>query len=150
MRRPTLLLLALVLGALTVPGPTAPAAASCPAPSLEVVEALVLPRGSTVTVVGHHFAEGCQDVIGCTSRLGCQSCHRPDPPTPSQDVELRLVQGGRSWVLAVADADGGDGLGRVTWTFAVPADAGPGRARLIPDDLHPVGVRVRIGGEAAR
>jgi hypothetical protein len=60
-------------------------------------------------------------------------------------VHLRLVQQGHSWNLAVADAGSANAeeLGRVSWTFELPAGVAPGRASLVPDHSQAVPVQIR-------
>lgn len=146
MRRSPLLLAAVLLAAIAAPLPDRPAAASCAAPSLEVAERTVLVRGTSTTVTGDAFADGCQDSESCTVTFGCSSCEPDDPePTPDQDVTLLLVQGERTWVLGTADAEGaGSGrLGHIAWTVEVPDDAKAGPARLVAEAAQPVRVRLR-------
>ena len=145
MRRSSLLLTVL-LGLALAPFPQQTASASCAAPYLEVVGRQVLERGAAVTVEGRSFVDGCRDTMTCSTGLGCDSCSYDDPPVmPLEDVGLRLVQGGRSWDLAVADADtaANDRLGWVTWDFELPAGVRRGKARLVAEDAQPVGVRIR-------
>jgi hypothetical protein len=138
------LLLPLLLGLAVLPFPTG-ASASCAPPSLPDAEGRVLARGTSGTIQGRGFVDGCQDTLACSEVLGCERCEETEPPpTSAEDVALRLVQGQRSWQLAVADASGGaDREGRVSWTFEVPQDAEPGPARLVADDAEPVRVDVR-------
>ncbi|WP_243056260.1 hypothetical protein [Nocardioides sp. SR21] len=126
------------------PFPEAPASASCAAPYLMDAEGRVLQRGATTTVEGRAFVNGCQDSMSCSA--GCHACEYDSPPeTPIEDVRLQLAQDGRTWDLDVADAgtERNDQFGWVTWTFAVPADATPGRARLIPEHGEPASIRIR-------
>jgi len=144
-RRSLLLLVTAMLGAAILPFPQSPASAQCAAPSLEVSERTVLQRASTVTIEGSGFVDGCQDSMGCSVGFGCDSCEYDDPPpTPMVDVQLRLVQRGRSWDLGEADAQAEtDDKGRVSWTFDVPAGAKPGPASLRADRAVPVRVVIR-------
>lgn len=147
MRLSRLLGTAALVAVAVAPFPRHSATASCAAPYLDEVEAVTLRSGAEAVVEGRAFtAGGCQDSMTCSSRLGCQSCEYDDPPAvPMKDVELRLVQGGRSWPLAVADAGTADDnqLGWVEWTFEVPAGVRPGRAQLRAEGAEPVRVRVR-------
>lgn len=146
-RRSPLLLVTTLLGLAVLPFPQTPASASCAAPYLKVTERLVLERGATAMIEGRSFADGCQDSMSCsTGRLGCDSCEYDDPPpTPMDDVELRLVQRDRTWRLGVADAETAEDnhLGWVTWTFELPANAKPGWAKLLPEQAEPVRIRIK-------
>jgi hypothetical protein len=145
--RSSQVLITSLLGLAVLPYPAVPASASCAAPYLEVAERMVLERGETATIEGRAFTGGgCQDSMSCTSSFGCDSCTYDDPPpVPMEDVALRLMQAGRTWDLAVADAGNADDneLGWVTWTFEVPAEADRGPARLLPDDAQPVRIYLR-------
>lgn len=145
MRRSTLLLIAALAGLAATPYPQERAAASCAGPYLVEVEHLVLTRGTTATVEGRAFAEGCGDSIGCRVGPGCDSCVEPPPATPAKGVELHLRQGRQTWRLGVTDAGTADDdrLGWTTWTFDVPAAANPGRATLIADGAAPARVLIR-------
>jgi hypothetical protein len=147
MRTPALLLTAALIGLAVAPLPEQPASASCAAPYLEVDERTTLSPGTTVTIEGGAFVDGCRDVMVCGSGWGCDDgCEYPDPPpVPYEDVELRLVQGQRSWVLGTSDAGTAedDQQGRVRWTVDLPTGAEPGRARLVADHAGPVQVRIR-------
>jgi hypothetical protein len=144
MRRSAALLVTAMAGLAMAPFPQPPASASCAAPSIEDGGHLVLQRGASTTIEGRSFVDGCRDSMSCS--VGCDSCEYADPPEkPMKDVGLRLVQQGRTWELAVADAGTADDnqLGWVAWTFTVPDDPRPGRARLVADHAEPVRVRVR-------
>jgi hypothetical protein len=144
MRGSALLVLTTMVGLAMVPFPQAPASASCAAPYLKEAEPLVLQRATSTTIKGRAFVHGCQDSMSCSA--GCHSCEYDAPPeTPLQDVELRLVQGDRSWALGVADAGTAESnqLGWVTWTFDVPAGARPGPAKLLAEHAEPVRIRIR-------
>jgi len=145
MHRLSLLLGSALLAVAVLPLPTTPAAAQCAAPYLEDADHLVLVRGIAATIEGRAFVSGCNDSIGCrTGTLGCQSCTDPPPVEPLEDVELTLVQGGRTWHLGSADAGSAedDRLGWVTWTFDVPTSAKPGRARLVAGYAAPERVQI--------
>lgn len=140
MRRSALALLA--AGVLVAPLPQQPAVASCAGPSVDLAPQSVLRRGESLDVAGRHFVDGCQDSMSCDATWGCDDCEVDDPPpTAMQDVELRLVQRGRTWALAEADADAGTGL--VSWSFTLPPGVRPGPARLDADGLSAVRVRIR-------
>ena len=140
MRRPSTLLLATLLGLALAPFPQSPASASCAGPHLDVEDGRMLSRSAAVTITGQWFVDGCQDTMSCGTGLGCDSCEYDDPPPlPYDDVALELRQDGRSWELAVVDADKD---GSATWTFTVPGDARRGPAQLVPD--HGESVRVGI------
>jgi hypothetical protein len=139
MRHALLVLLAALLGLALAPYPDSPASASCVGPSF-VDDRIVLERGAEQSVEGQWFHDGCADTGSCSAVLGCQSCEYDDPESPSQDVELRIAQRGRSWALGTVDAADS---GRVTWTFDLPAGIRPGHARLLADGAQPVVVRVR-------
>jgi len=135
-----------MLAAASAPFPQPSASASCAAPYLDAGEPLVLERGASVVVEGRAFTDGCQDSMSCSGGFGCDDCDYDDaPPTAYADVELLLVQRGRTWVLDTTDAESADDdhLGWVTWTFDVPDGAVPGLARLVPDHAQPVRVRIR-------
>jgi hypothetical protein len=137
---PTLFALALL------PFPQQPATASCAAPYLQVDRGETLERGAQAVVRGRAFVNGCRDSMGCSEVLGCTSCEYEEPPeTPMEDVRLRLLQGGRTWMLGVADAGtaGSGQLGWITWRFDVPSGVEPGRARLVPDGGETVRVGIR-------
>lgn len=137
-----LVLVAVLLGLGSLPFPQQEAAASCAAPYLMSDEPLVLQRGSTATVQGRAFVEGCQDQGSCTEQFGCSSCDEGEEETPLTAVPLILVQGERRWRLAEADAGtaSDNHLGWVSWTFDVPDDARPGPARLVAPGARPVRV----------
>ena len=140
-RRSFLALLLALLGLTLLPAGS-PASASCAAPSIEAPGTLA--PGVTAQVEGRGFVDGCRDSMGCPA-YGCGECEYDDPPEqPYDDVELRLQQGGRTWVLATEDAGSADDdrLGQVRWSFTVPAGVEPGRARLVTDQSGPVPVRV--------
>jgi len=146
MRRSSLLLASTLLGLAVLPGPQPSASASCAPPYLEGVDGLELQRGATAMIEGRAFVDGCRDSMSCSVGPGCDSCEYDDPPpAPMKDVELRLVQGARTWPLDRADAGSADDnqQGWVTWTFVVPADAKAGRAMLLPDRADGVHVRLR-------
>ena len=136
MRPPLLVLLALLLGLTIVPYPTPPATASCVGPSL-VGHRIVLTHDGEQMVRGRGFHDGCGDSESCT--LGC-GCEVDDPESPSEDVELRLTQQGRSWTLGMVDADDHD---RTTWTFELPSSVAAGSALLLADGVRPERVRIR-------
>lgn len=153
MRLRFLVLLAGLFGLALAPYPSSPAVASCAAPYLKDVEPRVLERAGHATVEGRAFADGCQDSMSCPAIPGCGSCEWDDPPpTPLRDVELRLVQGGRSWRLGTADGGTAedDRLGWVTWTFDLPRGVQAGRARLLADGAEPLTVRITGGGPDPR
>jgi len=140
--KPTRLLLAVPLLLLGV-APT-PSAATCAAPWLTAAPGTVLERGVPATVEGRAFVDGCRDSMTCG--IGCGACEYDDPPPePYRDVDLRLVQDGRSWHLGTTDAASAEAAveGRVRWRVTVPAAARPGRARLVADHAEPVSVRIR-------
>lgn len=147
MRLSFLLLVAALGGLAVAPFPKTPASASCTGPYFEVAEGLVLERGTTVTVEGRGFAEGCSDSMGCEVGPGCDDCEYDDPPErPMTEVALVLRQGNRTWELAVDDAGSAadDRLGWTSWTFEVPADVKPGRARLLASPAQPAPVTITI------
>jgi hypothetical protein len=146
MRRSSLLLTATMLGLAALPFPQTPGSASCAGPYLEDTERLVLQHGATITIEGRSFVDGCQDSMSCSVGWGCDSCEYDDPPpTPMEDVGLRLVQRDRTWSLDVADAEAAENnhLGWVTWTFRLPAGVRPGTAKLLPEHAEPVPTRIR-------
>ena len=145
MRRPLLVTLLGLFALTTWPSAPEVASASCAAPYLEL-ERDTLKRGASVTVEGRAFTHGCQDSMGCTAGLGCDSCEYDEPaPIPMQDVSLRLVQGARTWRLDTANAAAGPSgdAGWITWRFIAPPDAEAGRAQSVPDNGEPFVVRIR-------
>lgn len=143
-RRSSLALVMVLLGIALAPTPGRPAHASCAGPSLQLARP-VLHRGTSATVEGENFVDGCSDSGSCTT-IGCAShCDDPEPETPLDDVELRVVQHGRSWRVGVADAGtaGDDRLGRVSWRFVVPRGLAPGPAMLRTEASGPIRVRIR-------
>jgi hypothetical protein len=133
--------------AVVAPFPQTPAAASCTGSSLRWLDQLVLQPGSTASVQGENFVDGCRDTMSCSGVPGCQKCRYDEPPEqPQQDIGLELRQHGRAWTVATADAGTqGARFGQVTWTFAVPEGIEPGRARLVAGGTSPVIVRVGAG-----
>ena len=145
-RRSSLLVITTMLGLAVFPIPQTPASASCAAPYLKGTERLVLERGAGVTIEGRSFVNGCLDSMSCSTGLGCDSCQYDDPPpTPMEDVGLRLVQRDRTWDLGVADAEKAENnhLGWVTWRFDLPAGVKPGPAELVPEHAEQVRIRIR-------
>jgi hypothetical protein len=140
-----LALVAILLGLCSLPFPQLNAAASCAAPYLKTNDMMVLERGTTVSVEGRAFVDGCQDTGSCTEQLGCSHCDYGEEETPLNDVPLTLVQGERRWQLGEADAGkaSDNRLGWVTWTFDTPDDARPGPARLIAPSASPMRVTLR-------
>lgn len=144
MRWPATALIGTLMALAIVPAPDPPASASCPAPYLDTAGQLELQRGSTVTVEGRSFVRGCRDTMHC--EVGCGSCDYDEPPeAPMEDVALRLVQGNRTWQLGSADAGAAadNRLGRLAWTFTVPADLSEGPARLVAEQAEPERIRIR-------
>jgi hypothetical protein len=97
-------------------------------------------------VKGRAFVDGCQDTMSCSAVPGCSHCEYDDPPPrPLRDVELRLRQGHRSWLLGAENAAtaADNHLGWVTWAFELPAGVRPGPAKLVTAVGGPVGVRIR-------
>lgn len=131
-----------LVGLTMLPLPPPPATASCAAARLVDVEDLVLERGASATVEGEGFVDGCGDAGDCG--LGCGECETEEE-TPYRDIELRLVQRGRTFPLGIADAGSAadDELGQVTWTFLVPRPVEPGPARLMTDVSEPARIRIR-------
>jgi hypothetical protein len=140
-----IVLVAALLGLGSLPFPELGAAASCAAPYLKVEDESVLQRGTTATVEGRAFVEGCQDAGSCTEQFGCSHCDYGPEEAPLTDVRLTLVQGERRWRLGEADAGraSDNELGWVTWTFEIPDDARPGPARLVTVQSRPVRVTLR-------
>jgi hypothetical protein len=145
--RSSLLLATTLLGLSLLPFPRAPASASCAAPYVELEERELLVHDSPLTVEGRSFTGGgCQDSMGCTETLGCQHCEYDDPPaTPMENVELRLTQGTRTWLLDTADAGSAEDnhLGWVVWSFDLPHGVHSGPARVKAEGVAPVQVVVR-------
>ncbi|MFC6286318.1 hypothetical protein ACFP3Q_17815 [Nocardioides sp. GCM10027113] len=140
MRRPFLMLVAGLLALAVVPAAQPPALASCVAPNLDRERRAGLERGTTVTVAGRAFVDGCRDTMSCRVLLGCSSCEHDEPePVPYAGVRLVLEQGERRWDLGVVDADED---GSVVWSFELPAGVERGRAVLVADHAAPLAVRV--------
>jgi hypothetical protein len=140
-----LVFVAILLGLGSLPFPQLEAAASCVAAYLKVSDESVLQRGTTASVEGRAFVNGCRDTGTCTEQFGCSHCDYGAEVQPLNDVPLTLVQGERRWQLAEADAgkSSHNRLGWVTWTFSVPDDARPGRARLVTPQSQAVRVTLR-------
>ena len=136
MRPATLAVLVLLAGLWAGPWSTGPAAASCVGPSLEG-EHLVLAESGENSVTGTFFFDNCNDTNTCEPGCGCTR----EKTRPSQDVVLRLHQGGHTWTLATADADDD---WEVTWAFELPPDVEPGRAELEAEGASSVSVPVRV------
>jgi|GEM_PF-4288256 len=146
MRRSSLLLGTAALALVVAPAAHRPAVASCSGPYLLDADSLVLTRGATATIEGRAFVDGCRDSMSCGTGLGCDDCEYDAPPEePMENVSLQLVQRRQTWDLGVTDAGsaGDDRLGWVEWTFEVPEDVKPGRARLVPGGAGPTTIRVR-------
>lgn len=124
----------------TAPWPARVAVAGCVAPYFEDsatgAPPPVLRLGSTVTIEGDAFAEGCDDT---GSTWACASETRD----PMEDVVLRIRQGGREWDLGSADASDGEVVGHIEWTAALPERLKRGRATLQADSSEPLRVKVR-------
>jgi hypothetical protein len=140
-RRSSVLLGTVLLGLAAAPVPSPSAIASCAGPSIDVVGRADLRPGGRVTVTGERFLDGCQDLGSCTS-VGCddQECDYGPEPEPQEDIELRLVQGDRTWRLGTTDADE---TGRATWNVEIPAGARAGRAQLRIGPFAARSVRIR-------
>jgi hypothetical protein len=138
-------LVAILLGFCSLPFSELNATASCAAPYFKTNHKLVLDRGTTVSVEGRAFVDGCQDTGSCTEQLGWTHCDYGEKEAPLNDVPLTLVQGERRWRLGEADAGkaSDDQLGWVTWTFDTPGDARPGPARLVAPSASPMRVTLR-------
>lgn len=140
-RAAVLLLLAVALA----PYPSAPAAASCAAPELQVAgtseQPPVLTVGGPVRVTGRSFVDECDDTGG-GSVLGCSE---PEVVVnPLSDLTLELRQADRTWQLGTTDAESADDgrLGRAVWRVVVPPDVQPGQARLVAGDSEPLPVTI--------
>lgn len=131
-----------LLGVACLPAPLPGASASCAAPEVDVARGAALQRGTTLTVAGQGFLDGCDDSGTCAARVGCSGCaHKPDEVVaPLAAVPLTLVQGERRWQLAGADADH---AGDVSWTVVLPDDATVGAAQLVTPVSQGVPVRMR-------
>ncbi|GAA4677545.1 hypothetical protein [Nocardioides nanhaiensis] len=131
-----------LLGVASVPAPIQSASASCAAPEIDVDSATLLQRGTTTTVMGYGFVDGCDDAGTCPGSPGCSGCvhEASEEVAPLIGVPLTLVQGDRRWRLAATDArEEGD----VAWTVVLPEAARPGPARLVTPVSQPVRVRLR-------
>lgn len=124
----------------TCPWPAGDAAAGCVAPYLEDsatgAEPPVLRLGSTVTIEGDAFVDGCNDT---DSTWACSA----GSVSPMEDVVLRIKQCGREWELGSADASDGEAGGHVEWTVDLPEGLIRGRATLQADSSDPLRVQVR-------
>ena len=124
-----------------VPLPGGGASASCATSLLRFedgrTDARVAP-GETVTVTGLGYVEGCDD--GGDGDFGCAP---PEHEQPREGIELWLRQAGEQRLLGTADARTvGDDFGRVSWSFAIPADAAVGRATLLPDGGESLAIHI--------
>lgn len=141
--------LALAAGLLVTaaPWPSWDASASCASPYLELpgshAARPVLVRGSSVTVEGRAFVDGCNDTGG-SDAWGCSS-DDGETVLPLEGVTLRIRQGQREWELGSEDAGRAEDnkLGHVSWEFTVPKALKPGRATLVADAGQPWRVRIR-------
>jgi hypothetical protein len=115
---------AAVLGVLA----PASAPASCVGPQITMDAGATAPRGEQLAVDGRYFHSGCADAIELTS---CSGPRASDPESPSRHVELRLVQGDRSWRLGEADAGDATTQYAIRWRVTVPDDVSPGAAQLV-------------------
>lgn len=137
-----------LLAAVIALWPIETASACCVAPYLRVEDARekrpIVSRGASVTVEGRAFVDGCNDTGGSSGFLGCTP-QDDEPVVPHDDVALRITQGDRQWELGSEDAGtaADDQLGHVSWTFVVPDDLRPGRARLAADASEPLLILVR-------
>jgi len=143
--RPALaIMLAVLTSATFLPFGQQRAVASCAGPYLTGAGDLVLHRGTSVTIGGAAFADGCQDTGACSATPGCSGCDNGPEPTPMSDITLSLRQNGRTWPLDTADAlVTHDDVGAVTWNVEIPADLKQGWATLVPEYGQPATVRVR-------
>ena len=144
-------LAASVLASVAVLGLFTPSAseASCAGPALALGDASsrtpgpapLVPRRTSVQVTGEFFHSGCNDYSTC--RPGClrSTCTTANEERPLQDVQLRLIQGDRSWPLGEADATGPRHA--TAWTVELPATARPGPARLEAGPPRP-GARLEV------
>jgi len=110
---------------ITVPGAPSPSTTVVPLGGTDSTTVPVrLRAGSTVTVSGRYFANGCDDTGGGPAGPlpGC-SAAGPPPAAPAQDVGLDLEVGGRVVRLGTADADQGYA---VRWTVTLPPEVGAG------------------------
>ena len=137
--RPLLVaLLATLLGLTLAPFPEDGASASCAGPQF-VEDEIVLTHGGEQTVRAKWLHDGCDDTGSC-STTGCDDCEMADSERPSENVGLRIVQMGHSWPLGTVDADEDYDA---TWTFELPAQVRPGRARLVATGIPPLVITVR-------
>ena len=142
-----LVVLALLLAGLSLV-PTGGASGSCAGPMLSTRSLGEGPPtlyvGGLTEVTGRWFVDGCDDTGG-QSAFGCGAPEPLEEERPLRDVELRLVQGHRSWVLGKADAGTAEEgrLGQVSWTFRVPMTAKDGPATLRAGDAE---LKVVVGG----
>ena len=137
--RPLLVaLLATLLGLTLVPFPEKGASASCAGPMF-VDEKIVLTHEGEQTVRAKWLHDGCNDTGSC-STTGCDECEMADEERPSQNVGLRITQMGHTWLLGTVDADEDYDA---TWTFELPAQVHPGKARLLATGIPPMVITVR-------
>jgi hypothetical protein len=90
--------------------------ADCSSPRISFAPEAVDP-GDTLTITGEIFWDKCIDTFPTQ-----------DVAKPIKDIELTLVQGDSSWVVARGDADENAGF---TVEVVIPSDAQPGAARLV-------------------
>jgi hypothetical protein len=117
--------------------PVAGAEASCAAPYLQVGEfeqRPVLEAGSSVTVEGRAFVDGCND-SGGVAVVGCIAIPEEETDTEAamSDVTLSLRQGPRRYDLGTEDAGLAEDneLGQITWEITLPGNLRRGPAMLM-------------------
>ncbi len=104
-----------------------------------VEKRIVLTHDGEQTVRAKWLHDGCDDTGTC-STTGCDDCEMADEERPSENVGLRITQMGRSWLLGTVDADADY---NATWTFELPAQVHPGKARLLGTGLPPRAIPIR-------
>ena len=112
--------------------------ASCANTSpLEVVPTAVRP-GEPITITGGGFAATCHDQ---GQGGGCFGTGKPTREKPAEGIDVRILQEGRSVLLATVDADD---TYRIRITTTVPAALSPGPAivyagKEVPVEILPAG-----------
>jgi len=141
--------LAAALLVTVAPWPSWQASASCAGPYLKTPGSRAAPpvlvRGSSNTIEGRAFVDGCNDTGG-SDAWGCSS-DEGETESPMEDIMLTIRQGQRKWQLGSEDAGNADDnkLGHVSWEVTIPRALKPGRATLATESSEPVPVVVRTG-----
>ena len=128
---------------IAVDGVPATTTTRLPSPDEGEMPVVRLAPGSSFTVTGQYFFNGCDDTSSCTSYgPGCSRCDAPEPPKTQQDVPLTLTWNGRDFALGTADAD--PTTLATTWSVRLPPEvtADGGLAVLRAGYARPVAIDV--------